>query len=378
MSAPDKPSSPLFEHFRDLDDPRVDYLVEHRLLDIIGLTICAVICGADSWVDIELYGNAKEDWLRSFLDLPNGIPSHDTIARLFAALDPEQLQTCFLDWVRSVAQLSAGEIVAIDGKTLRHSYDTGSGKGAIHMVSAWASQNRLVLAQVKVDAKSNEITAIPELLKVLALHGCIVTIDAMGAQTAIAQQIIDQGGDYVLSLKGNQGNIHEDVAQLFDWTRKINFKDVPHEFYQTIDSGHGRIEIRRHWLLEDVDHLIDADRWPGLQRVGLVEAERRVNGQPTSLEQRYYLLSLDGGVERFAKAVRSHWGIENQVHWVLDVAFNEDASRIRKDHAPENLALIRHIALNLLRQDTSTKAGTKAKRLKAGWDNDYLLGILAN
>ena len=378
MSAPDKPSSPLFEHFRDLDDPRVNYLVEHRLLDIIGLTICAVICGADSWVDIELYGNAKEEWLRSFLDLPNGIPSHDTIARLFAALDPEQLQTCFLDWVRSVAQLSAGEIVAIDGKTLRHSYDTGSGKGAIHMVSAWASQNRLVLGQVKVDAKSNEITAIPELLKVLALHGCIVTIDAMGAQTAIAQQIIEQGGDYVLSLKGNQGNIHEDVAQLFDWTRKIDFKDVPHEFYQTIDSGHGRIEIRRHWLLEDVDHLIDADRWPGLQRVGLVEAERRVNGQPTSLEQRYYLLSLDGGVERFANAVRSHWGIENQVHWVLDVAFNEDASRIRKDHAPENLALIRHIALNLLRQDTSTKAGTKAKRLKAGWDNDYLLGILAN
>lgn len=200
----------------------------------------------------------------------------------------------------------------------------------------------------------------------------------MGTQTAIAQQIIDQGGNYVLSLKGNQGNIHEDVAQLFEWTRKIDFKDVAHEYCQTLDGGHGRIEIRRHWLLEEVTPLIDAERWPGLQRVGLVEAERRLDGQPPSIEQRYYLLSLEGGVERFAHPVRSHWGIENQVHWVLDVAFNEDASRIRKDHAPENLALIRHLALNLLRQDTSTKAGIKAKRLKAGWDNHFLSAILAN
>ena len=378
MSIPDEPSVTLLEHFKELEDPRVGYLIEHRLLDIIGLTICAVVCGADTWVDIELYGKAKEEWLSSFLAFPNGIPSHDTVARLFAALNPEMLQNCFLSWVRSVAQLSAGEIIAIDGKTLRHSYDRGGDKGAIHMVSAWASQNRLVLGQVKVDDKSNEITAIPELLRVLELCGCIVTIDAMGTQTAIAQQIIDQGGDYVLSLKGNQGNIHEDVAQLFEWTRKIDFKDIPHEFYQTLDGNHGRIETRRYWLLEDVTSLIDAQRWPGLQRVGLVESERRLEGQPPSIEHRYYLLSLDGGVERFANAVRSHWGIENQVHWVLDVAFNEDASRIRKDHAPENLALIRHVALNLLRQDTSTRAGTKAKRLKAGWDNDYLLGILAN
>ncbi len=316
--------------------------------------------------------------MKGFLALPNGIPSHDTIARLFAALNPDTLQNCFLSWVRSVAQLSAGEIIAIDGKTLRHSYDSGGDKGAIHMVSAWASQNRLVLGQIKVDDKSNEITAIPKLLKVLDLHGCIVTIDAMGTQTEIAQQISDQGGDYVLSLKGNQGNIHEDVAQLFEWTRKIDFKDVAHEYCQTIDGGHGRIEIRRHWLLEEVAPLIDANRWPGLQRVGLVESERRLDGQPPSIEQRYYLLSLDGGVDRFAHAVRSHWGIENQVHWVLDVAFSEDASRIRKDHAPENLALIRHVALNLLRQDSSTKAGIKARRLKAGWDNDYLLELLAS
>jgi predicted transposase YbfD/YdcC len=372
-----EPSAPLLEHFKTLEDPRAEHLLEHELLDIIGLTICAVVCGADTWVDIENYGYAKQEWLKGFLRLPNGIPSHDTIARLFAALDPQALQECFLSWVRAVAQLSQGEVVAIDGKTLRHSYDTGRGKGAIHMVSAWATQNRLVLGQLKVDAKSNEITAIPQLLEVLDLYGCIVTIDAMGAQKNIAKQIIEAGGEYVLSLKENQGNIHQDVAQLFEWTRKIHFKEIPHEFHQTIDAAHGRVEIRRHWLLDKVEHLIDAHLWTGLQRVGLVESERRLAGQAPTIEQRYYLVSLDGGVQRFAHAVRSHWGIENQVHWVLDVAFDEDASRVRKDHAPENLALIRHIALNLLRQETSAKGGIKAKRLKAGWDNAYLSCLLS-
>ena len=378
MSRPIESSSrSLLEHFQTLEDPRAEYLLEHQLLDIIGLTICAVICGADTWVDIEQYGKAKENWLSEFLELPNGIPSHDTIARLFAALDPAALQECFLSWVKAIAQLSEGEVIAIDGKTLQRSYDQGGNKGAIHMVSAWASQNRLVLGQVKVDEKSNEITAIPQLLKVLDLNGCIVTIDAMGAQKEIAQQIIAGGGDYVLSLKGNQGNLHKDVEQLFAWTRKIQFENIPHEFHQTLDGGHGRIEIRRHWLLGDVEHLIDAHLWSGLKRVGLVESERRLPGQVPTIEQRYYLLSLDGDVERFARSVRSHWGIENQLHWVLDMAFNEDASRVRKDHAPENLALIRHIAVNLLRQDTSTKVGIKAKRLKAGWDNAYLSRILA-
>lgn len=378
MPAPASPSSPLLDHFKDLEDPRVEYLVDHYLLDIIGLTICAVICGADTWVEVETYGRAKEEWLHQFLALPNGIPSHDTIARLFAALNPDALQECFLRWVRSVAQLSAGEIIAIDGKTLRHSYDTGGDKGAIHMVSAWASQNRLVLGQVKVADKSNEITAIPELLQVLDLHGCIVTIDAMGTQKAIAEQIIAGGGDYVLSLKGNQGNLHEDVEQLFNWAQQQAFQNMEHEFCQTLEGAHGRIEIRRHWLLGETEHLVDASLWAGLQRVGLVESERRLAGQPPTLERRYYLVSLDGGVEQFAQAVRSHWGIENQVHWVLDVAFNEDASRIRKDHAPENLALMRHVALNLLRQDTSAKGGIKNRRLRAGWDNDYLLHLLVN
>lgn len=374
---PCAPSATLLEHFESLEDPRTVTLIEHRLLDIIGLTICAVICGADTWVDIENYGRAKHEWLKSFLKLPNGIPSHDTIARLFAALNPEALQSCFISWIQAIAQLSNGEVIAIDGKTLRHSYDTSHGKGAIHMVSAWASQNRLVLAQVKVDEKSNEITAIPQLLKVLELHGCIVTLDAIGTQKEIAQQIIDAGGDYILSLKGNQGNIHEDVEQLFTWARKTQFKEIAHEFHQTINGGHGRIEIRRHWLLAQVEHLIDAHLWAGLKRVGMVESERRVAGKATTIEQRYYLLSLDGGVERFAHSVRSHWGIENQLHWVLDVGFGEDASRIRKDHAPANLSLVRHIALNLLRQDNTAQGGIKAKRLKAGWDNDYLSRILA-
>lgn len=376
MPLAQKSQGTLLEHFQDLEDPRTSYLIEHRLLDIIGLTICAVLCGADSWVEIELYGNAKQAWLKSFLCLPNGIPSHDTIARLFAALNPEALQKCFLDWVKTVAHISDGEVIAIDGKTLRQSYDKSIGKGAIHMVSAWAAQNQLVLGQVKVDEKSNEITAIPELLKVLELKGCIVTIDAMGTQTAIAQQIIDKEADYILSLKGNQGNLHQDVTQLFDWAIKTSFKDIPHEFYQTINGDHGRLEIRRHWLLDRVGHLIDAERWTGLKRVGLVESERSISGEKTVLERRYYLLSLDGDVKRFAHAVRGHWTIENQLHWVLDVAFGEDACRIRKDNAPENLALIRHLALSLLRQDNSTKAGIKAKRHKAGWDDNFLASIL--
>ncbi|MEL7316727.1 MAG: ISAs1 family transposase, partial [Cyanobacteria bacterium J06559_3] len=255
--------------------------------------------------------------------------------------------------------------------------DTGKGQGAIHMVSAWASENRLVLGQVKVDSKSNEITAIPKLLEVLDLKGCIVTIDAMSTQTAIAQQIVEQEADYILSLKGNQGDLHQDVEQLFDWAIKTQFKDIPHEYHQTLDKGHGRLEIRRHYLLGSVEHLLNAERWKGLKRVGMIESERRINGQPTTLERRYYLLSLEGDVHRFANAVRSHWGIENQLHWCLDVAFDEDQSRIRTGHVPENMTLMRKIALNLLAKESSVKVGKKAKRLKAGWDNDYLLKVLA-
>ena len=377
MSSPAIATGSLLKHFESLEDPRVTYLVEHRLLDIIALTICGVICGADSWVEIEAYGHSKADWLQSFLALPSGIPSHDTISRLFAMLEPAPLQSCFTNWVKSIAELSDGEVVAIDGKCVRRSYDKGKGKGAIHMVSAWAHENRLVLGQVKVDSKSNAITAIPKLLEVLDLQGCIVTIDAMGAQTAIARQIVEQGADYILSLKGNQGDRHQDAEALFNWALKTQFKDIPHEYHQTLDKGHGRIEIRRHYLLGSVEHLLHAERWCGLKRVGMIESERRIDSQPTTLERRYYLLSLEGDVQRFATAVRSHWGIENQLHWCLDVAFDEDQSRIRSGHAPENMTLMRKIALNLLAKESSVKVGKKAKRLKAGWDNDYLLKVLA-
>jgi len=368
------PAASLIEHFRDLEDPRQPHLVAHPLLDILALTICAVICGADTWVEVEQYGRAKQPWLQQFLALPNGIPSHDTLTRVFARLDPAQLQTCFLHWVQAVARVSDGSVVAIDGKTLRGSGDDEC--GPIHMVSAWASRNRLVLGQRKVADKSNEIAAIPELLRVLDLNGCIVTLDAMGCQTAIAEQLQAQGGDYILSLKGNQGSLHEDVAQLFEWGQRQQFRNMPHEFYQTSNSGHGREEVRRHWLLEGVEHLEGAQRWAGLKRVGVVESERRQSGKATSVERRYYLLSLEGDVERFATAVRDHWGIENGLHWVLDVGFREDDSRVRQGNAPENLAVVRHIAQNLLSQEKSAKGGVHAKRMKAGWDNDYLRRVL--
>ena len=368
-------SRSLLTHFEALEDPRTSYLIEHPLIDIIALTICAIICGAETWEEIEAYGQSKHDWLKTFLGLPNGIPSHDTISRVFALLEPVQLQECFVSWVKSIAELSLGEIVSIDGKSARHSYDKGKGKGAIHMVSAWASENQLVLGQVKVADKSNEITAIPKLLNILDVQECIVTIDAMGAQKEIAKQIIDQGADYVLSLKGNQGTLHEDVEQLFDWAHKTEFKDIEHEAYQTIDKGHGRLEIRRYWLLDNVEHLENAQQWQGLKRVGMIESERQIKGKPTTQERRYYLSSLDGDIERFADATRGHWGIENKLHWSLDVVFHEDNSRIRNGHAPENMTVMRKIALNLLAKESS-KGSKKAKRLKAGWDNDFLIQVL--
>ena len=297
--------------FEAIEDPQVDRTKQHQLLDIIIIAILGVLCGAEGWVDIESFGKTKEAWLKTFLELPNGIPSHDTFGRVFARIDPKQFEECFLNWVRSLNEKIAG-VVALDGKTLRRSHDAANGKKALHMVSAWAAENRLVLAQVAVDEKSNEITAIPELLKLLALEGCIVTIDAIGTQRAIAAQIIEQNGDYALALKENQGNLYENVKDTFALARKDHFRDIEHQFYESIEKDHGRLEIRKHWMIDDLEQLTYLDqegRWKGLQAIGMVVSERRI-GLEVTTETRYYLLSFAREVQRFATSIRSHWGIE--------------------------------------------------------------------
>lgn len=376
MSQPSEGS--ILTHFASLEDPRDPRGKEHPLLDIISIAICAVICGAESWIDIEEYGQAKLAWLQTFLALPNGIPTHDTFARVFARLDPDQMQQCFVSWIRAISRLTQGEIIPIDGKTVRGSYDHRNGKGAIQMVSAWASANRLVLGQRKVDEKSNEITAIPQLLAVLSLAGCVVTIDAMGCQREIATAIIDGGADYVLALKENQPRLFEDVQWLFEQAESVQFQAVEHDVARSVEKGHGRIEIRRCWTLSGatLDYLVQKSDWKGLQTVAMVESERRGNGK-VSRERRYYLSSLGQDAEVMNAAIRTHWAIENGLHWVLDVSFAEDRCRIRKDHAPQNMSVLRQIALNLLGQDKSTQISIKAKRKKAGWDDAYLVKVLA-
>ena len=373
---PESSLNDLKVHFGDLHDPRAQHSIEHLLIDIVMLTICAVICGAESWVEIENYGLAKQEWLATFLELPSGIPSHDTLDRVFARLRPEALQQRFLNWAQAVFEISGGKLLAVDGKTLRGSYERGGKQGMIHMVSAWAVQHRLVLGQRKVNEKSNEITAILELLSVLDLAGATVSIDAMGCQTAIAAQIVEQQGDYVLALKGNQGNLFEDVVQLFDHARQHLFRGIEHECYETQDQAHGRKEIRRYWVMGQTEHLIGAENWAKLTTIGCVEAERQIEGK-TTCERRYYLLSLPLDARRFAQSVRGHWGIENQLHWMLDVGFREDQARSTLGYSGENLAVIRHLALNLLTQEKSAKDGIHAKRLKAGWDDNYMLKVLA-
>jgi predicted transposase YbfD/YdcC len=367
----------IADHFADIEDPRVERTRQHKLIDIITIAICAVICGAEGWTDIETYGLAKYEWLKQFLELPNGIPSHDTFVRVFARLNSQQFQQCFLNWIKSISKITEGEVIALDGKSLRHSYDKEAGLKAIHMVSAWATENRLVLGQLKVDKKSNEITAIPELIKVLELGGCIVTIDAMGCQKEIVKLIAEQEADYIITLKKNQGQLYKNVEQLFKEAIRTGFQGIEHSAYHTREQAHGREEIRHYLMLNDIDKRIDpTNKWQKLKSIGLVESMRTVNGK-TTVETRYYITSLPKDAELFAQSVRSHWGIENSLHWVLDVALNEDDCRIRKDNAPENFAVMRRLAVNLLGREKTHKRGVKNKQFLAAMDNKYLTKVLA-
>ena len=366
----------IIDYFMELDDPRLNRRKEHLLIDIVTITICAVICGSDDWVAISQFGVAKKSWFKTFLELPNDIPSHDTFGRVFALISPEKFQMCFRNWVQSIVKVFDNEIIALDGKTLRRSHDNSLGKSAIHMVSAWASQNRVTMGQVKTNEKSNEITAIPELLRMLDIKGCIVTIDAMGCQKTIARQIIGQGGDYVLALKRNHSNLLCNVKDAFNKIEnQAYYENLNVDYYETKNVGHGRVEYRRHWTTNEIEQIDKAKKWKGLQAVGMVESERHVEGKIT-IERRYYILSLENNAKRFAGAVRAHWGIENSVHWVLDVAFREDDARTRKGYSSENLSVVRHLAANLLRNEQTVKVGVKNKRLLAGWDNDYLYKVL--
>jgi len=375
-----KPLEAIEEHFGKVIDPRKERTKEHKLIDIISIAICAVICGTEGWVDIELYGNSKIHWLATFLELPNGIPSHDTFGRVFSKIDAQQFQLSFYEWVCAVNDIVQGQVINIDGKCLRGSDDERLGKRAIYMVSAWAVENEIVLGQRKVDEKSNEIKAIPELLKMLAISGCIVTIDAMGTQTNIAKTIVNAGADYVLSVKENQGYLFEDISTLFAVDQAQNFKYASYEYKQTINKGHGRIEVRECWSTSNPEYLKlirGVENWLGLQSICMVVCTRIIAGRETK-KVRYNISSLLSNAEQILQAVRKHWSIENKLHWILDVALNEDHSRVRKDQAPENFAVLRHIALNLLKQEKTAKGGIHAKQFQAALREDYLLKVLAS
>jgi predicted transposase YbfD/YdcC len=373
-----EPDRALIRHFATLHDPRVERTKLHPLENVLTIAICAVICGAESWDDIAAFGEARAAWFASFLDLTHGIPSHDTFNRVFAALDPSEFEACFLAWVRAARPALPAQVIAVDGKTVRRSHDRGQGKAAIHLVSAWAAEQRLVLVQTKVDDKSNEITAIPDVLHALTLAGCLVTLDAMGCQRAIAQQVLDQGGDYVLALKDNQPTLAAEVADSFAQAQASGFTDVRHDAHTAVDKGHGRVELRRRWVITDPDVLAwlqAAHDWPGLQAIGMVQTERRL-ADTTTVGTRYYLLSRPLSAKALGEAVRSHWGIENSVHWVLDVSFGEDQSRIRQGAAAENAAILRRIALNVVRQHPRKRLSIRSRRLVAGWDDAYLFELL--
>lgn len=366
-------------HFADLPDPRSDQGKRHQLSDMLVIAVCAVICAADSWADVVDFGQAKLAWFRTFLDLPHGIPSQDTFERVFARLDPDAFEACFEAWTRALAGTSGGKLVALDGKRIRRSFDHAwNASTATHLVSAFAHDNATVLAQLAVDVKENEILAFPRLLALLDLHGAVVSLDAAGCQTALARQIVEGGGDYLLAVKNNQPTLAGKMAKEFNAWLAEDFASVAHQRHQEVEGDHGRIETRRVWVVQDLAWLgVEGQRWAGLSSAILVESQRETPGQAVSWERRFYLSSLRGDAAALGQAIRGHWGIENRLHYVLDVSFGEDAARHRKGHSAENFSRLRRIALNLLRRDQSKKRGIKGKRLNAAWDHDYLLKLLA-
>jgi predicted transposase YbfD/YdcC len=372
------PETSLLAYFADLEDPRNVHQCDHPLMNVITIAILGVICGADSWVDIERYGKAKQEWLATFLDLSNGIPSHDTFGRVFRWLDPKAFQAQFIAWTQSLCQHTQGALVSVDGKKLRRSHDRMHDKEGIWMVSAWAAANQLVLGQQQVDEKSNEITAIPLLLAALDITGCVVTIDAIGTQTAIAETIVAAGADYILAVKANQGTLYEDLEMLFEGFEETEYDAAVYDSYKQVTEGHGRREIRHCWVVAEPEYrayLRRAPAWRGLKSLVKLMIVR-ITDTKYEVTTRYFISSWQASARQLLQRIQAHWQIENGLHWVLDIAFREDASRIRKDHAPQNMAMLRHMATNLLKQDTSVKVGVAAKRKIAGWDNDYLFRVL--
>jgi len=373
----DKDVSRSFEsYFIKLKDPRVDRTKFYPLIEILFVVLCGSICGAESWRDFVDFGKERLDFLKEYYEFKNGIPSKNTFSRVFSALDPEVFKQCFIEWVKSLQEI-LNEVIAIDGKTLCNSADSLNGKSALHMVSAFATGAKLILAQQAVDEKSNEITAIPQLLELLDLRGHTVTIDAMGTQKAIAKQIIEQGGDYILALKGNQGTLNEDV-RLFLETQlsRANTTAIEDQHYD-VDKGYGRIETRHCFISSQINWLNQKEEWTGLKTIAVIEETQEIKGKE-STERRFFISSLPPEAERLASAVRAHWSVESQVHWVLDVVFNEDQSSVRKDNAAENMALVRHITLNMLNHAKKQikNVGLKALRKKAGWGDKTLRFIL--
>jgi len=371
---PKVPGKSIEFFFERIDDYRRHNKI-HKLIDIILIAICAVVAGADTYEQIENFGKKRKRWLSKFLELPYGIPSHDTFGRIFERMNPNEFQNCFKLWIESVTERTKGQVIAIDGKTLRRSHDKSGDKKAIHMISAWASSNQVVLGQLKTEEKSNEITAIPHLLRLLDISGCIITIDAMGTQKKIAETIIKNDGEYVLAVKENHKRLYDDTVLFFKEMESMKSEGFTFNEHKTVDGDHGRIETRKYVMTSDIGWLQDKESWAGLKSLGMVESTREIKGK-CSHEKRYYISSLECDAKKFGNAVRSHWGIENSVHWVLDIAFREDESRIRKGAAPENFAAIRHIALNLLRNNKTFKGSVKTKRLNAAMDTKYLENVM--